>query len=64
MGPQQHPEMRTVEERIIIIGAQVRELTLEKGGYHLVYRKEARVNWRCKIVNLEEKDMPASFTWF
>lgn len=63
MGPHQHPEVRTVAEGIII-GAQVRELTLEKGGYHLVYRKEARVNWRCKIINLEEKDMPVSFTWF
>ena len=34
--------MRTLAEGVVI-RAQVRELVLERGGYHLVYRKEARV---------------------
>ena len=42
MGSQQPPEMRTVAEGIII-GAQVRELNLEKGGY--LWSIEKKQGW-------------------
>lgn len=61
VGPQQQPEVRTMTEGVVM-GTQVRELALEKELVFspLVCRKGARIDYKCKVIEFEEKIMPIS----